>query len=60
LLNKKGMSAARNILKTLNTKGAKEALKSRQYHEEYIKHKNRLELQQSEVADQEEDLDGLS
>ncbi|NJK58238.1 MAG: hypothetical protein HC939_20800 [Pleurocapsa sp. SU_5_0] len=56
LLNKKGMSAARNILEKLDINGAEEALKSRQHHEEYIKHKNKIELQ-AEEANSEDDFE---
>ena len=55
LLNKKGMAAARSILKKLNINGAEEALNERQHHEEYIKHKNKIELQ-AEESDLEDDF----
>lgn len=56
LLNKKGMSVARNILKRLDCNGAVEALEVRQHHEEYIKHKNKIELQ-AEESDREDDFE---
>ena len=54
LLNKKGMAAARSFLEKMDIKGAKEALEETQHHEEYIRHKNKLE-REAEKAESEED-----
>ena len=56
LLNKKGMSIARKILRQLDLNGAKEALEIRKHHEEYIKHKNKIE-RQAEETDMEYDFE---
>lgn len=56
LLNKKGMAAARSILEKIDIKGAKEALEETRHHEEYIRHKNKIE-RDAEKAESEEDFD---
>lgn len=43
-LNKRGMKHAREILREINLDGAEEALVARNYHEEYIHHKTRIDL----------------
>jgi len=47
-LNKKGMKRAREILSEINLNGVHEALTTRSYHEEYINHKNRIDLMSEE------------
>ena len=58
-MNKKGMQKARMLLQHLNIEGAKETLEVRNYHEEYINHKNKIELQRELNDEIDDSLDEL-
>lgn len=58
-MNKRGMQKARMLLQYLNIEGAKEALEARNYHEEYINHKNKIELERELNDEINDSLDEL-